>query len=130
MLADTAYFIDLMRADPGAVKKRRELLERREPLVAGAVTLHELYLGAALYARPDEERVRVQAGLRAVPTIYYSGAMARLGGETEGQLQRRGLTLDRADIMIGVTARVLKTKVLTRNLRDFSRIEGLGVETY
>ena len=130
MLGDTDFFIDLMRGEPRAVAKRRELDEKGIPLAATAMTLHELALGATLYVRPEEERARIHRVLRGIPVRSYDAQAASLGGELEGGLRLLKQIVDRADVMNGAVARLRKEPVLTRNLKDYTRIPGVTVETY
>jgi hypothetical protein len=60
MIADTNFLIALLKKDPGARAKLRELEEPHIPVKIPARTLLELYIGVGAELTDDEER-RVRA---------------------------------------------------------------------
>ena len=66
MLADTTFLIDLMRADDRALAKARELDAASTPVLVGAPTIFELYVGVGLSVKRGEERERVLEVLRSL----------------------------------------------------------------
>ncbi len=53
-----------------------------------------------------------------------------MGGSIYGELLAKGETIDPEDAMLAGIAKSHHEKVLTRNVKHFSRIEGLTIETY
>jgi tRNA(fMet)-specific endonuclease VapC len=134
MIADTDFFIDIMRSKRQhhdvAVRKLEELDAGGIKISMAAITRFELSSGIEQFVRPDEERARVRRLVRAYPTLPLEGATADRSGEIYGFLRARGTTIGVADALIGATALVYGESVLTRNRKHFSRIQGLQIETY
>ncbi len=104
-----------------------------EPLAISCLSLLELAQGVER-AKDSEIRMlrlmfirEVRESLRNLPlTADICFAAGRLGGE----LTSRGNSVGIIDLMIGSTALALDYAVLTRNVRDFTRISGLRVIEY
>ena len=129
MLLDTTFLIDLMNGDTGAVEKARELetdLVQQRP---SAMTLFELYYGAARSNQSDAEREKIARVLESKPVYPADSAVMRKAGRLSGELTNDGNTVGDGDVIIGATADVLEEPVLTRNVDDFERL-GVDVETY
>lgn len=54
----------------------------------------------------------------------------RKAGKISGTLSARGDQIDRENCLIGATALLHDEPVVTRNTDQFTRIDGLDVETY
>jgi predicted nucleic acid-binding protein len=93
---------------------------------ASAVTIGELYKGAfrtedaARHLRNIETLV-----LPAVTVLPYDAAVARVYGEIEATLVRRGRRLADADLQIAATAIYHGLKLVTGNVRHFARVPHL-----
>ena len=95
-----------------------------------AVTRTELQVGIELFARPEQERAAVQALLAAYPTYPLDGASADVAGRIYGGLRARGTPIGIMDAMIAAIALERREELLTRNRREFSRVEGLILVPY
>ncbi len=60
--------------------------------------------------------------------INYS--IAKLAGQINAELKRTGKIIDYGDVLIAATAKYYDLRLITRNYKHFSRIEGLQIETY
>lgn len=134
MIGDTDFFIDLMH--PGrthhraAVEKARELEGQGVRIVMTALTRFELFAGVMQFVEPMREREKVQRLIRAYPAYSLDGPAGDRAGTILGSLRVRGVTLGTADALIAAVALENREPLLTRNRKDFSRIEGLVVEVY
>jgi Predicted nucleic acid-binding protein, contains PIN domain len=59
MILDTTFLIDLMKEDPAAVKKLKELERDKITQNIAALTLYELYGGILLSTKPEKEKRKV-----------------------------------------------------------------------
>jgi rRNA-processing protein FCF1 len=66
MLVDTTFLMDVMRNDVGAVEKAKELTDGNVPILVGAPTIFELYVGIGLSMRSSDEREKVLEILRSL----------------------------------------------------------------
>jgi hypothetical protein len=129
VLLDTAFLIDLMNGDEGAVEKARELESELVQQRLSAMTLFELYYGATRSNQSEAERERIENVLASKPVYPADSAVMRKAGRLSGELVNDGTAVGDGDVIIGATAEVLEEPVLTRNGDDFERL-GVDVETY
>ena len=129
MLLDTAFLIDLMSGDEGAVEMARELERDLVQQRLSAMTLFELYYGIARAADSAAEREKVERVLASKPIHPADTAVMRKAGRLAGELQNDGSPVGDGDVIIAATADVVEEPVLTRNVDDFERL-GVEIETY
>ena len=95
-----------------------------------AITVGELYWGA--HRSPARERhlqnieARVLPALRVVP---FDVEAARKFGEMKAALEAKGTPLADADLQIAAIALVGGHELVTGNVRHFSRVPGLRINT-
>jgi len=130
---DTSYLVDLLRETarekPGpATKWLDDMLD--EDLWLSVHAACELYAGVEGSDKPAQERERVTAlcsGMHlALPDEGFAGTFGRL----YASLSRQGGVIATMDLLIATAAVQAGAPLLTRNLRDFSRIPGLEIATY
>ncbi|PYK85623.1 MAG: VapC toxin family PIN domain ribonuclease, partial [Verrucomicrobia bacterium] len=68
--------------------------------------------------------------LSSLPQLALDSPSASAGGLIHGEKIRTGQSIDPEDAMIAGIARVNSEKVLTRNIRHYSGIEGVTIENY
>jgi tRNA(fMet)-specific endonuclease VapC len=129
-LFDTDAISELLRPHP-AIRYIQWLLGvPREDQFTSAVVIGELYIGAyrsamrGYHLKNIEQRV-----LPAVIVLPYDVATAKVFGQTRARLEECGAILPDADIQIAATAIYHDLELISGNLRHFSRIEDLKVNT-
>lgn len=131
---DTAFLIDLHRetasARPG---EAFDLIESLDPNEVLAVSVHvacELRAGAELSRqalREHEVLDQLLSGLQVVyPDKRFAPAYARLLAATS----RGGRPVAAMDLLIATAATLDDAPLVTRNVKDFSRVPGLRVLKY
>jgi len=132
-LFDTSFVIDLFKHDPKAMKKAREADESPSAKAISVITVHEVLRG--IYYLYRGERLKEKLGLAesslgrfyAVPYTYQ---VAKRAAELDASLARRGEMLGLADVAIAATAMAHGFILVTRDTKDYKRIEGLKLEGY
>jgi tRNA(fMet)-specific endonuclease VapC len=130
MIADTCFIIDIMRNDPEAITKAREIEDTNIPLMVSAPTVFELNVGLSLSTKPTEEKERIREVLDALlflPLDYNASIEA---GRIYGTKRKQGETINPQDAMIAGTARSVGDKILTRNIKHFQGIENVSTVSY
>jgi tRNA(fMet)-specific endonuclease VapC len=127
---DTDFLIDLMRARPSAVALLNSLLEGHDPVAISAISVMQLYHGVARSQMAAAEEERVDRATRGVSVYDFTREIAERAGRIDGKLVAKGARLNPPDVMIAATALVKNEPVVTRNLRDFGRIQGVRVISY
>ena len=130
MILDTTFIIDLMEKEDGAVKKLHELIKLGEPQLTTTLTIFELFSGMTRSNRPLEEKNKVLEVLKGQLVVELNNEAAEKAGEIDGTLIKEGKMIGPIDSMIAGIALVKREKVLTRNIKEFSRIRDLQIETY
>jgi tRNA(fMet)-specific endonuclease VapC len=125
-LLDTNAVIALLRGHDGVLAR----LRAHAPVDFGlsVVVLHELVYGAAHSARPKANLARVDA-LRfdRLPLTERDAAEA---GHIRAALAQKGMPIGAYDLLIAGQARARGLAVVTRNRREFDRVDGLTVEDW
>ena len=99
-----------------------------ETVTVSAVVCAELYSGAHLAAGVDDERARVEAFLGALTTVPFDAEAGRMAGRASARLRRAGKSIGKLDELISGHALARGAALLTANVREFRRVEGLRVE--
>lgn len=133
-VGDTSYFIDLMHEDrpdhSAAHEVARTHVEEGRPLYMTAMTRFELFTGSERYTEPIEERSRIQGLLDRYESLPLAPESADRAGKIHGRLAADGRTIGAIDALIAGIALEHDQRLLTRNVDEFERVQGLKVETY
>jgi predicted nucleic acid-binding protein len=129
VLLDTGFLIDLMNGDEDAVDKARELEADLVQQRLSSMTLFELYYGVARSNQSAAERERIENVLASKPVHPADAAVMRKAGRRSGELANDRDAVGDGDVIITATAAVVDEPVLTRNVRDFERLD-VEIETY
>ena len=129
-LLDTNVLSEVMRKRPDAGVVRRLRSVPADALATSVVCVMELRFGAARRAaRKLWDRIEAQV-LGRVEVLPLAEAEAIAAGDLLAVLEKRGEPIGVEDVWIAATALVRGLKVVTRNVRHFSRIDGLAVESW
>ena len=89
-----------------------------------------MHSGIAMSDKKETEKQKVLHTLSGMIIWHLDSKAAQIGGEIDGKLAKEGRKIDPVDSMIAGIAITGDEKVLTRNVKHFSRIAGLKIETY
>lgn len=102
----------------------------RENCYISEITVFELRYGAANSEYPAKSHKTVDAFLNGLSTIPIFGCIKRYAKE-KVRLRKIGTPMhDEFDLLIGVTAVVNKLTLVTDNMKDFERLEGIKIENW
>jgi len=129
MILDSTFLVDLERERKrGEAGPAVRFLEAHED-VSFAITFTiagELAAGRSL----GLDRENWERFIQPFRVYDYSADVAWAFGHSFRQLQRDGLMIGANDLWIAATALANDVAVVTRNDREFSRVEGLNVFGY
>ena len=131
---DSSFLIDLLRETarerPGPAFEFIEALDPEEILGVSVHVACELRAGAELSRRALQEHETLDHLLSGVLVAYpddrFAPAYARLLAATS----RGGKTVAAMDALIATAALLDDAPLVTRNVKDFSRVPGLRVLSY
>ena len=127
-LLDTNLCIRVIRDRPAGLRPRFNA--EASGLCISDVVLYELLYGAEKSARPAESRQTVERFTARLDVLPYDSNAAAHTADIRASLERRGLPIGAYDLMIAGHARSRGLVVVTGNLREFDRVEGLRSENW
>jgi tRNA(fMet)-specific endonuclease VapC len=127
-LLDTNLCIRVLRDRPPVLRERFN--REAEGLCISTIVLAELLHGAARSARPAENRREVERFAARLSVLPFDMEAAAHAGDIRAELDRRGLGIGGYDVLIAGHARSRGLVVVTGNLREFRRVEGLRCEDW
>jgi tRNA(fMet)-specific endonuclease VapC len=126
-LLDTNAIISLLNEHDGLVHRRLRTL-RPSDVGMSSIVAHELYFGAYKSQRRDQNLATVD-GLR-FEIVPFDREDARHAGEIRAALSAQGLPIGGYDVLIAGQARARDLTLVTRNVGEFERVEGLRIENW
>lgn len=127
-MLDTNTCIYVIKARPPRLRERFNRLA--EQLCISSITLAELTYGAEKSARRAENLKIVEQFASRLDVLPFAEKAAAHYGEIRARLERSGRPAGPHDMMIGAHARSEGLILVTNNLREFERMEGLRSETW
>ena len=95
-----------------------------------AITLAEMEYGAKKSRDPEMTRLGLYKFLVGIPVLDFDTNAARHFGDIFGDLEMKHCRISDRDTMIAAHARSLGATMVTNNIREFSRVEGLKYEDW
>lgn len=121
---DTDTCIDALRGSFPAIQRHMRRLSPASIRMASIVRA-ELLLGAEKSLQPDRTRSTVIAFLRPFAVADFDSAAATAYARIRAELERRGEVIGPNDLILGATVLSRGGILVTRNAREFDRVEGL-----
>lgn len=128
-VADTCFLIDLMVRKPEARDLYSACEEQSLPLATTAITALELFKGAYLSRKRDENIRKVKTILELFDCLPIEECTYEAFGAYSAVLMEKGDPIGDLDVLIAVITLCHDGVLVTRD-RHFSRIPGLQVLTY
>ena len=126
-LLDTDTCIGLLKGDDAVVASWRACMEQ---CALPSMVVGELYYGAFKSRIRAKELERVDRFVEIFKEVKPSTRSMRRFGEIKASLERKGVRLADADIIIGSIAIEEGLVLVTGNVRHYDRIEGLAIENW
>lgn len=128
-LLDTNICIYIAKHSPECVRARFEQHKAGE-IAMSAITLGELRFGAEQSQVRERSLIalhHLESLIQALPLDHHAGAHY---GQIRAELKRRGQIIGGNDLWIAAHARSLDLILVTNNVREFERVEGLKIENW
>ncbi len=122
-MLDTNLCIRVLRDRPQSLRSRFNA--EVDGLCISTIVLAELLHCAGKSARPIENRHEVERFAARLELLAFDAAAAAHSGEIRTELERRGRSIGAYDVLIAGHARSRGLVVVTGNLGEFSRVDGL-----
>ncbi len=119
------------------MRGRKKVVERLKACHASdcyisVISEFELCQGAdrAPVEMRDSELAKVRRFVGSLQLLDFDSECARLAGKINADLLNRGTPISIADVFIAATTLRFERTLVTNNLKDFQRIEGLLLEDW
>ena len=127
-MLDTNICIYVIKNRPEGLRERFNRLA--DQLSISAITLSEIIYGAEKSARQIENIKVVEQFAARLDVLPFGERAATHYGQIRADLERAGHLIGLHDMMIGGHARSEGLILVSNNLREFQRIEGLRVDNW
>jgi tRNA(fMet)-specific endonuclease VapC len=126
-LLDTNICIHYFKGHNGVMKKIEKL--SFENVAISEITLAELYYGVEK-SRKRETNLGVIERFASKITIIPIFNAIRIYAKEKARLKQKGSIISDFDLLIGATALANNMIMVTRNVREFDRIENAQIENW
>jgi tRNA(fMet)-specific endonuclease VapC len=127
-LLDTNIVIYTMINRPQQV--RRHFKDHHGRMGISAVTLGELVFGAEHSQQVERNLADIEALAARLEVLPFDESPAYHFGQIRAELYRVGTPIGPYDMMIAGHARACGLTLVTNNVREFDRIQGLRIENW
>lgn len=130
VVLDTTFIIHLLRGNQKAASKSKEL---PVPSYTTRLNVFEVLIG--VYSKNQFESSRALAILNdllsSIKVLELDDKSGHLAAKLAAELNKNGQTIATSDILIAAIALANgQDTIVTQNVKHFSRVPGLKVETY
>ena len=131
---DSSVLIDLQRETtrerPGPAWDALESIDDADILAVSVHVACELRTGAELSRKPLKEHEELDRLLSGLLVVYPDERFASTYSRARAAIHRMGRSIADMDLLIATAALVDDAPILTKNVKDFSRVPGVRVLGY
>ena len=128
---DTNVFVDLIRGRKAIVRQRwNKAILAREDLATSLIVYHELQFGIALSGDPVGEALNVSEVLEEVVVEPLNEDDVTAAARIRAGLRPYGGSIGPYDVLIAGQALARGWILVTSNVREFERVEGLEIQDW
>ena len=122
-LVDTSWVVHYLRGKEDTMRMLLSL--KKEGLAISIITLAELYEGVFRATNPTLAENRLEDFLSGISILGVDDGICRLFGEERARLHKEGKPIGDFDLLIASTCLNHDLILLTDNIKEFERVEGL-----
>ena len=126
---DTSFILDLLKKREDSVVKLRSLASKE--LASTEVNYFEVLFGVfKRHQFSQGELMSVQNFFNSIRVFPLDDLSSYKAAELAGELSKKGQTIETNDALIAGICLANNCEIVTKDIKHFSRIKGLKVETY
>ncbi|WEK46176.1 MAG: PIN domain-containing protein [Candidatus Andeanibacterium colombiense] len=127
-MLDTNLCIRVLRDRPADIRKR--FAAEAGQLAISTIVLHELHAGVLRSPDPERHLSQLEDFVPRLTVLDFDDLAALHAADIKAELLKRGNVIGPNDLLIAGHARSLGVKLITGNLREFQRVDGLRCEDW
>jgi tRNA(fMet)-specific endonuclease VapC len=127
-MLDTNIVIYTMKNRPQTVK--RHFQKNHGRMAISTVTLGELVFGAEHSQQVERNLADIESMVARLDVLHFDESAAYHFGQIRASLYGMGKPIGPYDMMIAGHARSRGLKLVTNNMQEFERVEGLQLENW
>lgn len=128
-MLDTNICIYLIKNKPLEVKAKFNEYEVGEICIS-SITVSELYYGAEKSQFQDKNKKALSLFLAPLIIVDYDEKASLEYGKIRSTLESNGRVIGSLDMLIAAHAKSLNVKLITNNIKEFQRVNGLNLENW
>lgn len=101
-----------------------------DQVIISSLTLAELKYGIAKSVKKEANRIKLVYFLYQFECLPFDAEAASCYGDFRIQLESRGTPIGPLDTLIAAHTLSLAATIVTNNLREFERVDGLAIENW
>jgi tRNA(fMet)-specific endonuclease VapC len=132
-LLDTNICIYIIKKYPENVLKKLELIiksENQNEIYLSSISLSELYYGVEKSHQSEKNREALKGFLTPFEFIDFDEKCAEVFGRIRSDLEKKGNLIGPYDLQIAAVALSNDLILVTNNVSEFNRVQGLKIENW
>ncbi len=128
-MLDTNICSYIIRNRPQKIREKFKEIEKNHTVALSSIVVSELLYGATKNGSPKLMKI-VSSFIDNFIIYDYSKISAKYYADIRSNLEKQGKIIGANDLLIASHALSLKATLVTNNIREFERIDGLILENW
>jgi tRNA(fMet)-specific endonuclease VapC len=128
-MLDTNICIYIIKKKPMEVFNKF-ITKKIDDIYISSITLSELEYGVEKSTNKIKNGIALASFLAPVTVLPYASDIAKTYGEIRTSLEKKGTIIGAYDLMIAAHALAKDYVLVTNNLKEFKRVDGLCIENW
>ena len=128
-MLDTNICIYIIKNKPQSVKEKLKAYSIGD-LTISSITVSELYYGVYKSQYVEKNLLALESFLKPFDIVEYDIEASIEYGKIRASLEKRGEVIGGLDMLIASHAKSLNMILVTNNLKEFQRVEGLKLDNW
>ena len=128
-MLDTNIVIYVIKKRPESVLQKLQEYDPSDFCIS-SITLAEMEYGIAKSTRPERNQAALSAFLSNIDILPFDDRAAVEYGDIRASLEKKGTPIGPNDMLIAAHARSLGLTIVTNNVKEFRRVDGLMLDNW
>ena len=128
-MLDTNIVIYLIKKQPESVLQKLQEYDPSDFCIS-SITLAEMEYGIAKSTSPEKNQAALSAFLSNIDILPFDDRASVEYGDIRASLEKKGTPIGPNDMLIAAHARSLGLTIVTNNVKEFRRVDGLMLDNW